>query len=202
MKREQIITQRNAKNKNNNVNVFGFPYRRHIISFLAVMLFFSCSKEEDPVPNIPNPTVISTQVSEITSESATSGGNVTSNGGSDIIAKGVCWSVANTPTIDNTKTFDGTGAGSFSSSLTGLLPNTTYFLRAYATNSSGTYYGEEINFTTNEGSVDVPMLTTAATLEITAATASSGAILLLMVEMILWTEEYVGAFLMHQPLCR
>jgi len=94
------------------------------------------------------PTIASIAITEISAESATSGGDITADGGSDITARGVCWSTSNTPSITDSKTTDGIGVGNFTSSITGLLPNTTYYLRAYATNSIGTSYGEEINFTT------------------------------------------------------
>lgn len=79
---------------------------------------------------------------------STSGGNVISDGGWAITSKGVCWSTISNPTISDNKTIDGNGIGEFSSSISGLLPNTTYFVKAYATNSSGTFYGNEISFKT------------------------------------------------------
>jgi len=100
--------------------------------------------------NISNtPSITTTAASSIAATSATSGGNVTSIGGSSVTAKGVCWSNSPNPTIDNSKTTDGSGSGSFTSSITSLTSNTTYYVRAYATNSSGTAYGEEISFTTS-----------------------------------------------------
>ncbi len=90
-----------------------------------------------------------TAVSSISTTSAMSGGNITSDGGSNITARGVCWSTSANPTIAlSTKTVDGTGTGIFTSSMTGLTPNTTYHVRAYATNSVGTAYGSDIEFTT------------------------------------------------------
>lgn len=77
------------------------------------------------------------------------GGNVTSDGGSSITARGVCWNTSPNPTIANSRTTDGDGMGSFTSTLTGLLPNTTYHVRAYATNDVGTSYGTGITFTTD-----------------------------------------------------
>jgi hypothetical protein len=95
------------------------------------------------------PMLSSTTVSFITSTSATSGGNIISDGGSPITARGVCWSTSSNPTIAlTTKTNDGSGIGSFNSNITGLLEGTNYYVRAYATNSTGTFYGNEINFTT------------------------------------------------------
>ena len=95
------------------------------------------------------PTVSTTSVTDITNNSATSGGNVTSDCGSTVTVRGVCWSTSPNPTTDNSKTTDHKFTGVFSSSLTGLQSATQYFVRAYATNEYGTVYGNEVNFTTN-----------------------------------------------------
>jgi len=95
------------------------------------------------------PTVTTTEVSSITSNSATSGGNIISDGGTAITARGVCWSTSVNPTISDSYTSDGTGTGSFTSSITGLNPGTPYHVRAYASNSVGTSYGSDIPFTTD-----------------------------------------------------
>ena len=93
------------------------------------------------------PHLSTTQVSEITSTTARSGGSIISDGGTTVIVRGVCWSTNENPTIAlNTKTTDGTGIGSFISNINGLTPGTTYYLRAYATNSFGTAYGEQVTF--------------------------------------------------------
>jgi hypothetical protein len=94
------------------------------------------------------PTVTTTTISSIRGTSASGGGNVTSNGGETLIARGVCWNISSNPTTSNWKTTDGTATGSYTSSLTGLFPSTTYYVRAYATNRSGTSYGGEVSFTT------------------------------------------------------
>jgi uncharacterized protein (TIGR02145 family) len=88
-------------------------------------------------------------ISDITSTTATSGGNITADGGAAITARGVCWSTSANPTIAlTTKTSNGSGTGTFTSSLTGLTANTLYYVRAYATNSAGTAYGSQVSFTT------------------------------------------------------
>ena len=89
-------------------------------------------------------------VYSITGTSAFCGGNVLFDGGLDITSRGVCWSVNENPTIDDTHTSDGSGTGTFTSSITGLSPNTNYYVRAYATNTNGTSYGEQRSFMTVE----------------------------------------------------
>ena len=94
------------------------------------------------------PTVTTNSISDILSSSAIGGGNITSDGNADIIARGICWSTSQNPTLDSPHTTDSLGLGSFTSILTGLTPNTTYYVRAYATNSEGTAYGQEESFIT------------------------------------------------------
>jgi len=95
------------------------------------------------------PTVTTKEPRSVTKTSAESGGIVKIDGGSPIISRGVCWSISPNPTVNySTYTVDGSDRGEFSSQLTGLLPGTPYYLRAYATNISGTGYGEEIILTT------------------------------------------------------
>ena len=94
------------------------------------------------------PTVTTTTPTSITPTGASSGGNLTDDGGDPVTARGVCWSTSTNPTTANAHTTDGTGTGSFTSSLTGLDPETTYHVRAYATNDVGTSYGSDAKFTT------------------------------------------------------
>ena len=100
------------------------------------------------------PTVTTNDVTNITSSSATCGGNVTSDGNTIVTSRGVCWGTYPNPTINDNKTVDGNGTGSFTSNLTNLTENTTYYVRAYATNEKGTSYGEEKSFKTMEKTVD------------------------------------------------
>ena len=116
------------------------------------------------------PVLTTTEVTNITGSSASSGGNISSGGGSSVTARGVCWSTSSAPTTSGSITTDGTGSGSFSSSVTGLSEGTTYYLRAYATNSIGTSYGSEISFTTQT----YPRVSTSAVSDITTNTASCG----------------------------
>ena len=118
------------------------------------------------------PILTTTVASAITQITATSGGNVTSDGGATVTAHGVCWSTTTGPTIAlSSRTTDVTGTGTFISVLAGLTGGTVYYVRAYASNITGTAYGNEISFTT---AATVPVLTTTAASSITQTTATSG----------------------------
>lgn len=119
------------------------------------------------------PTVTTNNVSDISTTTATCGGNVTSAGYGTVSARGVCWSTSQNPTTSNSHTTNGNGTGTFTSSITGLTENTTYYVRAYATNEAGTAYGEQKTFTTPH-SVSLPTVTTNDVSEITTTTATSG----------------------------
>jgi len=127
-----------------------------------------------PVTTPVVPTLFTNTITSIGSTTAVSGGLTTSDGGSTITARGVCWSTTSGPTTSlSTKTSDGTGAGSFTSNLSGLTATTTYYVRAYATNSTGTGYGQELSFTTT-AQATIPTLTTTAISAINITTATSG----------------------------
>jgi hypothetical protein len=96
------------------------------------------------------PTVTTTAITSITGSTASSGGEVTSDGGGTVSIRGVCWNTSTNPTIANDSTKNGTGTGVFTSSLTGLTSGTTYYVRAYAINETGTAYGENQIFTTKD----------------------------------------------------
>jgi hypothetical protein len=97
----------------------------------------------------PQPPAVETlPVTAVTTTGAQGGGNVTADGGANVFGRGVCWNAAGSPTIFDPHSSDGSGLGIFSSSLGGLLPATTYHVRAYASNSVGTAYGDEVVFTT------------------------------------------------------
>jgi|GEM_PF-4891246 len=106
------------------------------------------------------PTVTTTTATSITNTTASSGGNVTSDGGATVTARGVCWSTSSNPTIANDHTSNGTGNGSFTSSITGLSSGTLYHYRAYATNSAGTSYGSDLTFTTTSSTPTITVSTT------------------------------------------
>ena len=117
-----------------------------------------------------------TTATSITLTTAVSGGNITIEGGGFIISRGVCWSTTANPTIADSHTTDGSGTGSFSSSITGLTANTIYHVRAYATNAVGTAYGNDVTF---ESGHTIPIVTTTAVSNITTTTATSGGNVLL-----------------------
>lgn len=94
------------------------------------------------------PVLTTTSATSITSISANLGGNITSDGGVPITARGICYSTNVNPTLSGSITTNGTGTGSFVSIATGLFPNTRYYVRAYATNATGTVYGNQITFKT------------------------------------------------------
>lgn len=95
------------------------------------------------------PILITSPVTNITITTANSGGTITSDGGTSITNKGVCWSTFQNPTINDAYTNDGFTSANFTSNITGLLNNTTYFVRAYAMNSTGIGYGNNESFITN-----------------------------------------------------
>jgi hypothetical protein len=101
--------------------------------------------------NITSPILATKTITIMTATTAISGGNVTSDGGATVTARGVCWSTSPHPTLANSSTSNGTGVGSFISNLTGLSVGITYYVRAYATNSVGTTYGDEKSFSTGVG---------------------------------------------------
>lgn len=117
------------------------------------------------------PFLTTADITEITGNSASGGGNVTGTGGATVTARGICFSTNQNPTIADSKTVDGDGTGEFVSALAGLMGNTVYYVRAYATNSAGTGYGPEVSFTTL---VDLPTVKTTAVTDITKTSAKSG----------------------------
>ncbi len=94
------------------------------------------------------PAVTTSSVSSVLATSAVAGGNVTAWGGDTVTQRGVCWNTSASPTLANSVGVNGTGTGSYSVSMTGLVPNTTYYVRAFAVNGIGTAYGSETSFTT------------------------------------------------------
>jgi uncharacterized protein (TIGR02145 family) len=122
------------------------------------------------VPAVPSLTT--REILNITNTTATSGGSITNDGGSAISAKGVCWSTSPNPTISDSKTSDGTGTATFSSFLVSLSAGVTYYVRAYATNTTGTGYGNQQTFTTSLSSNTLPVITTISVTGITTILAT------------------------------
>lgn len=100
--------------------------------------------------NVSAPTVTTSQVTNVQQTTATGGGNVTNSGGATVTERGICWSTSHNPTTSGSHASNGTGTGSFTVNMTGLTANTTYYVRAYATNSAGTAYGSEVSFSTSQ----------------------------------------------------
>ena len=107
--------------------------------------------------SISAPTVTTSQVTNVTQTTATGGGNVTSDGGAAVTERGICWSTSHNPTTSGSHANSGTGTGSFTVNMTGLTPNTTYYVRAYAINSAGTSYGSELFFNTETEQPEAPV---------------------------------------------
>jgi uncharacterized protein (TIGR02145 family) len=121
--------------------------------------------------SLGTPIVLTGEITDTTATSAVCEGNVTDSNGSDVTAKGLCWNKTGSPTISDYKTDEGEGLGEFSSNLDNLEINTTYYVRAYATNKIGTAYGIEFSFTTKDG---LPELTTNEITDIDSTSATSG----------------------------
>jgi len=125
---------------------------------LAVLLwlaigFYSCQKEEPS-----KPVILSTlEVTEITAKSAWSGGTISDKGGGSIISSGIVWGLETNPSLEQNhgSNSNNSGAEMFTSSLSNLMPQTKYYVRAFAMNSAGTFYGNEITFETIEGVTDI-----------------------------------------------
>ena len=117
--------------------------KKYFILLAVVTFLMSCDKAEMPV-------VMTNDVMQITETTAKCAAKVESDGGAEVTAKGVCWSKEQNPTINDNKTTEVGGVGEFASNILDLVPNTKYYVRAYATNEVGTAYGEELSFTTLE----------------------------------------------------
>jgi len=132
-----------------------------------ILVLGSCNNNKSKVPS-----VATGDVSSITYTTAVSGGNVTGDGGDPVLSRGVCWSTSAEASIVDNRTAESGTTGSFTSNLSNLEPGTKYYLRAYASNKTGTGYGKEITFSTSK--IEVPSLTTAEAISICQKTAMSG----------------------------
>jgi len=120
-------------------------FRIHLSIFAGILLIIANGCDNEDAIELPKLTT--TSLTEITQSSVKTGGEIISNGGTEIISQGICWGTVPNPTINSSLIADTTKTNSFTSLLSGLKDNTTYYLRAYATNSSGTAYGNELSFT-------------------------------------------------------
>jgi uncharacterized protein (TIGR02145 family) len=143
-----------------------------ILSVFIIVLIRACIRIEPPKVIDP-PTVSTNPITSITAETAGGGGNITSAGGAEVFSCGVCWSTDPNPDINlETKSYNGFGTGWFESLITGLKYSTIYHVRAYATNSGGTSYGDDVSFTTLIAYA--PEVTTAPAMTIASSAAIAG----------------------------
>jgi hypothetical protein len=148
---------------------------KQFLTILFTITLFGCVKTLDRVNPLDGKSLAlltTTTATSITSTSVVTGGNVYNTGGLAITAKGVAYGLNQNPTTSDAKTNDGTGGAVFSTTISGLLPNTTYYARAYAVNLVGTAYGSQITFKTNPAVP--PTITTKAVTNITTTSASIG----------------------------
>lgn len=149
---------------------------KRILTTLIALIIFLIFPQCDTDTDLKLPKITTNAITEITHLSASGGGEVLSDGGSQVSVRGVCWSTETDPTIDDSKTQNGSGLGEFTSTLSNLTGGTLYHARAYATNKVGTVYGNEIQFTTDPTPV-LSTLSTAIVTNITTTSASSGGII-------------------------
>jgi hypothetical protein len=143
---------------------------RRLFVLLLITIISSCNDDKDVIVTIP--TLATSGVSQLTKTSASSGGEIISDGGGTIFDRGLCYSTSPNPTTENFVVPNAAATGSFIGQMTGLTEGTTYYVRAYAINSAGTGYGDEISFTTLASTA--PVLTTTAVSSITHTTFISG----------------------------
>ena len=126
-----------------------------LLLFISAVVIMGC----ETVDTIASEnTVVTAEINFIGETSASGGGRIDNGGRAVVSSRGICWDTEPLPTIKNRKTVNGNGDGSFVSALTDLSPNTTYHVRAYASNTQGTSYGDEVTFMTK--SSDLPILQT------------------------------------------
>lgn len=147
------------------VNAVGFAYGE-VVSFTV-----------GQNSNVVLPTVVTEGMSSITTTTAVCGGNVVDDGGATVTERGICWGPSPNPTMEGSHANNGTGTGAYTCMMTGLTPNTTYYVRAYAKNRVGVSYGDEIEFTT-EIFITLPSLVTNEVTDITQTAATGGGTIL------------------------
>jgi uncharacterized protein (TIGR02145 family) len=166
-----LVFRYSLNKKHNILNLINMKIKRNLgyyqlfVIYFFVIIVISCAKKDLPE-------ITTSEVTSITQTTANCGGMIISDGGSTVLSRGVCWSVNNTPSINDKKSTNGAGAGTFVSPISELTPNTIYFVRAYATNATGTGYGMAMSFTSQPATI--PVLITANVTNITQNTAISG----------------------------
>ena len=141
-----------------------------IASSLYIFMFIILSCEKDDLVTANE--VTTSEISYISETKASGGGYIYNGGKSNVSSRGICWGTEPLPTINDNKTIDGTGDGNFNSSLTDLIPNTTYHVRAYASNYDGISYGNNVTFTTKNS--EIPLLSTTAISNVKSNSCKSG----------------------------
>jgi uncharacterized protein (TIGR02145 family) len=151
--------------------------------FVLICLVHACKKEETL------PGLVTQEITEVTYTTAVSGGNVISDGGSTIVARGLCLNTSGSPTIADILAKSGTGSGPYKKTITNLTPGTTYYIRAYAKNNDGVGYGNEFSFKTIP--ILVPVLTTYPVTFETQTTINTGGVV----------TEFNGGFVSARGVC-
>ena len=131
-------------------------YYEFVNGFNSMKSATKAFKTEASTTTVTLPTVVTAEVTEITANSAKGGGEVTNDGGAEVTERGICWSTNANPTLNGNHIASGAGTGAFAVLLSGLEANTTYHVRAYATNEKGTAYGLDKEFTTLGGGSGAP----------------------------------------------
>ncbi len=119
-----------------------------IILVVIMIVLTSCGKDILPEPVVTSPVISTTEATAVTMTTVVTGGNISSDGGAKVTDRGICWGLTNNPSISDNKLANGSGTGIFSSTLSGLIPGTSYHARAYAVTSLGTFYGNDVSFIT------------------------------------------------------
>lgn len=128
---------------------------KRIIALSLICFISACNTDDDDAngqegsqPGLP--VLTTNEVQTVSATNAVSGGNITDSGSSDVVQRGVCWSTAPEPTLNDSFTIDGEGTGSFTSVLSDLTTDTEYYVRAYAINTTNVAYGNEQSFTAGQ----------------------------------------------------
>ncbi|MFC6998913.1 pectinesterase family protein [Rufibacter roseus] len=152
-----------------------YPHNKNAEGWAKLVAIYNMTISGEAVGVTVDPATVTTNtvISRISTTSATAGGNVASDGGSPVTSRGVVYGTSENPTIEGGKATAGEGSGTFSAEMTGLAPNTLYYVRAYATNAAGTSYGDQLSFTTL-AELKVPTVTTTAVTNVLTKTAQSG----------------------------